>query len=405
MDKIFKKINEDNNTYARTGILEIRGRKVETPNFLPVATKATVKTLSSEDLKEIGVQMIISNTYHLHLKPGEKKVRELGGLHKMMNFDGIIVTDSGGFQAFSLGIGAELGANKFDYSLEQDRKRSDEKLARISEEGVFFRSIYDGHEELLTPEKSIEIQKDLDSDIILALDECTAPSADYNYTLESMKRTHRWELRSLNKWKELKKEGKSDQSLYGIIQGGLFKELRIESTKFISSLDFDGIAIGGAFGRNEMYETLDWIVPFIDKEKPIHLLGIGTVEDIFESVARGIDTLDCVTPTRMARVRYVYILPESGGNVENKFRYKLGSAHFDDKPLDENCNCYVCKNYSRGYIYHLFKAEEMLAMRLLTYHNVYFFINLMKQIRDSINEGNFEKLYENWLKRNLKKLK
>ncbi|MEM2115385.1 MAG: tRNA guanosine(34) transglycosylase Tgt [Candidatus Woesearchaeota archaeon] len=382
---------------ARLGTISVRGKIVETPNFLPVATKATVKTLSSEELKELNVQIIIANTYHLYLKPGENKVRELGGLHRMMNFDGVIVTDSGGFQAFSLGLGSELGVNKFDYSISKISRKNGKRIAEITEEGIFFQSIYDGTRHLLTPEKSIEIQHMLDSDIILCLDECTPPIADYNYTRESMERTHRWAIRCLKKWEDLIESKKSNQALYGIIQGGLFKDLRIESAKFISQLNFSGIAIGGAFGRKEMYETLEWILPFLPPEKPRHLLGIGTVEDIFESVARGIDTFDCVTPTRMARVRYVYILPESGGNPRNKFRYRLTSSFFDDKPLDENCNCKICKNYSRGYIYHLFKSQETLGMRLLTYHNLFFFLELMKKIRESLKSGTFFELYEAWL--------
>ena len=392
----FSIVKRDEKSNARIAELNVRGHKVTFPTFLPVATKATVKTLSSEDLKEIGVEMLVANTYHLHLNPGEEKINKLGGLHKFMNWNGVILTDSGGFQAFSLGKGSELGQSKFDYSITENRKKG-KSLVKYGKKGVWFRSIYDGSKQFLSPESSIDIQYKLQSDIVLALDVCNAPSDSYEENKEGIKRTHEWAVKAFNEWKKLE----TDQIFYGIVQGGIYDDLRIESAKFIDNLNTPGIAIGGAFGREQMYHTLDITMPHLNENKPKHLLGIGTVEDIFESVARGVDSLDCVTPTRMARVGYVYILPESGGNVENKFRYRLRRKHFDNKPLDEHCDCYVCRNYSRGYIYHLLKSNEVLGLRLLSYHNLYFFENLMKKIKEAIVTNNFDKLYKQYLGREL----
>jgi len=378
---------------SRLGVIELPHGIVETPAFLPVATKATVKTLSSKELEEIGTQIIITNTYHLYLKPGVGLIKKAGGIHRFMSWNKPIMSDSGGFQAFSLGLGAELGESKFKYDVnEKPKKPTIERKAYVNKDKVVFQSVYDGSYHELTPEKSIEIQEALNTDIIVALDECPPPSADYQYTKESMLRTHEWALRSL-------KAHKTRQAIYGVIQGGLFEDLRKKSARFISKQDFDGIAIGGAFGKNEMYKTLEWIVPELPENKPRHLLGIGTISDIFNSVALGIDTFDCVGPTRIARVGYAYIRKKSGGNKKNKFRIRITKKEFknDFKPLDPNCNCYVCKTFSRAYLHHLFKSNEILGLKLLSYHNVYFFNKLMFEIRESIKQKTFEKLYHHWL--------
>ncbi len=378
---------------ARLGKIELAHGIVETPAFLPVATKATVKTLSPKELDEIGTQIVITNTYHLYLKPGTKLIKEAGGVHKFMAWNKPVMSDSGGFQAFSLGLGAELGEGKFKYDVgERPKKPVMERKAYVNQDKVVFQSIYDGSYHELTPEKSIEIQEALGTDIIVALDECPPPSADYNYTKESMERTHKWAIRSL-------KAHTTDQAIYGVVQGGIFEDLRKESARFISKLDFDGIAIGGAFGKDEMYKTLDWIKEELPDKKPRHLLGIGTITDIFNSVARGIDTFDCVGPTRIARVGYAYIRKESGGNIKNKFRIRLTKKEFkhDFQPLDKNCDCYVCKTFSRAYLHHLFKSNEILGLRLLSYHNIYFFNKLMREIRESIKNETFDKLYDYWM--------
>lgn len=387
----------------RAGIIELPHGIIETPCFVPVATKATVKTLSPKDLNELNVQVVISNTYHLQLIPGEEIISEAGGINKFMSFDKPVMTDSGGFQAFTLGLGTQMGKSKFKYSHEdlslKERKERDkgenkeEIIARVYEDKVVFKSIYDGRVHEMTPEKSILIQEKIGSDVILSLDECPPANADYDYTKKSMERTHNWALRSL-------KAHKTNQAIYGIVQGGVYKDLRVESSRFIDSLNFDGIAIGGSFGKKQMYDSLNWISENVSINKPRHLLGIGTVEDIFESVIYGIDTFDCVGPTRIARAGYAYINPESGGNKSNKYRINLKKAEYkkDFSSLDSSCDCYVCRTFSKAYIHHLFKSKEILGLRLLSYHNVHFFINLLKKIRESIIDDSFDELYCFWLK-------
>lgn len=383
------------------GKLYLPHGKVETPAFLPVATRGIVKLLDFEDMKEMGTQMLMANLYHLYLRPGVEVIEEFGGINKFTGWNKPFMTDSGGFQAFSLGIGSILGSRKFEYENEQQIRSTPKKekvRAMVKEDYVEFRSVYDGSKHRLTPEKVIEIQERIGADIIFVLDECTPPSADYEYTQKSMERTHEWAKRSL-------KVHNTNQALFGIVQGGLYKDLRIESAKTIANMEvngktFDGIGIGGAFGKDQMYQTLEWIMPLLPEEKPVHLLGVGTVRDIFESVKRGIDLFDCVGPQRIGRAGYFYISPENGGSVKNKFRDHITSAKFekDNSPLDPSCQCKVCKNYSRAFIHHLFKAEPLSAMRLVSYHNVHFIVNLMKKIRKAIINNEFEELYHEWIK-------
>lgn len=416
--KILKK-SKEKNCRARLGLISTSHGTISTPSFMPVATKASVKALSSESIKEIGSELIICNTYHLMLRPGEALIKKLGGLHKFMNWNRVISTDSGGFQAFSLGHGTELTAKKIAiFPDEESKKRTLEKLkgssfkniAKITDDGVEFTSIYEPRKIKLTPERSIQIQHDLGADIILAFDECTSPLSDYEYTKNSLARTHSWEKRSLDEHKRLcrlrtgiknSKNKKNIPALFGIVQGSYYKDLRQESAKYISSLDFDGLAIGGSLGKSkkEMHKVLDWTMNILPENKPVHLLGIGVVEDIFEAVDRGIDLFDCVSPTRIARTGLIYIRRDSGGNKKNKFRYKVttGKSKLDTRPLDENCKCRVCKNYSRAYINHLFKSKELLAYELCSYHNVYFINDLMKTIRKSIKKGDYKKLKRYWL--------
>ncbi|MFC1732643.1 tRNA guanosine(34) transglycosylase Tgt, partial [candidate division KSB1 bacterium] len=304
-----------------------------------------------------------------------------------------LLTDSGGFQAFSLGLGREHGTGKmyFQGGVEV-LKKPERSNAIIAEEGIHFRSVYDQSSHLLTPESSIKIQEQLGADMILALDECTSPLSEKKYVAESLERTNRWAVRSIE-------AHKTKQALAGIIQGSQWKDLREKSAEFICSQKFDSIAIGGSLGKSkkDMHNIIDWVKPFLPEEKPRHLLGIGVVEDLFEGVERGIDLFDCVSPTRMARTGFAYITPPVG-NKKNKYKYKLSGANHkhDNKPIDPNCSCKVCKRHSRAYINHLFKARELLAYQLTSYHNIHFFLQLMRDIRQSIEDSKFGDLKKEW---------
>jgi len=341
---------------------------------------------------------LMANTYHLFLRPGLDVIEKFGGLHKFMNWNKHLMTDSGGFQAFSLGFGIEHGVGKisniFPEEAKERPKPKGEKFAFVSDKGVTFYSPYDGKKILLTPELSVKIQEALGSDIMLALDECTSPLNDYEYTRQSLMRTHKWAQICLN-------AKQSDQALFGIVQGGEYKELREESAKYISSLPFDGFAIGGSLGKSkkDMHRILEWTIPLLAKEKPRHLLGIGTVEDFFNCIERGIDTFDCVSPTRLARAGFLYIYPSDGGTAKGKFRIDIGKSAFknDDSPISNSCNCYTCKNYTRAYLRHLYMARELSYHRLASIHNIHFFLNLIKDIRHSIKEERFFELKREWL--------
>ncbi|MGQ9477149.1 MAG: tRNA guanosine(34) transglycosylase Tgt [Candidatus Bipolaricaulia bacterium] len=387
---------------ARAGCLLTPHGAIETPAFVAVGTQATVKAISPEELREIGVQVIIANTYHLHLQPGEDLIERLGGLHRFMNWNGPLMTDSGGFQVFSLGAGKEHGVGKIAsiFPEEGDRgghlKARGKPLVRVDEEGVEFISHLDGSLHRFTPEGVIEIERKLGADIILTLDECTSPLHDYAYTKRAMERTHRWAVRALEEFKR-SDEGRraSSQAIFGIVQGGAYRDLREASGRYISSLDFHGFAIGGSLGRSkrEMLQVLEWTVPLLPEEKPRHLLGIGEIEDIFAAVERGIDLFDCVAPTRMARNGALF----SKGAPD--FRLHIRNARFKDdpSPIEEGCGCYTCRNYSRAYLRHLFEAKELLAMRLATIHNLFFLEGLMRRVRAAIREGRLTALKEEWL--------
>lgn len=350
----FKLIKESSDSMARLGELKTPHGIVETPVFMPVGTRATVKAMTPEELKDLGSQIILSNTYHLYLRPGHKLIEEAGGLHKFMNWDKPILTDSGGFQVFSLG-----------------------DLRKISEEGVEFRSHIDGSKHFISPEKSIEIQNSLGSDIMMTFDECTPYPATYEYTKQSMERTTRWAKRCKDYHKDWDKQG-----LFGIVQGGMFKDLRKESAKDLVDMDFPGYAIGGlSVGepRDLMCEILEHTTPLLPKDKPRYNMGVGTPDYLFESVIRGIDMADCVMPTRIARNGTV--MTSKGRLVVKNAKYKK-----DFNKLDEECSCYTCSNYSRAYIRHLFNVDEILGARLATIHNLHFLINLMENIKTAIKE-------------------
>ncbi|MFA5746609.1 MAG: tRNA guanosine(34) transglycosylase Tgt [Candidatus Paceibacterota bacterium] len=403
----FEILKRDEKTRARLGLITTRHGVIETPYFVPVATLGSLRALDSADMEALGMQCSLCNTYHLHLRPGDELVKRMGGLNRFMNFSKPLFSDSGGFQAFSLGFAREHNIGKIGFfpGEKSDEKGMEKKgksevenigknLTKITDDGVEFKSIYDGSSHFFNAEKSMEIQSNLGTDIIMAFDECTSPLSDYDYTKESMHRTHEWAVRSL-------RSHDKSQALYGIIQGGYFEDLRQESVKFISSLAFDGIAIGGSLGncKADMHRILEWIVPSLD-DRPRHLLGIGDIEDIFECVERGMDTFDCVSPTRNARRGSLFLLPQSGGNMQNKFRINVTAAKFkeDGSPIDPACGCPTCRNYSRAYLRHLSSVGELSYFRLASIHNVHFMLRLMEAIRESVKAGNFLELKKQWLK-------
>ncbi|MBU5257427.1 tRNA guanosine(34) transglycosylase Tgt [Tissierella praeacuta] len=350
----FELLKEAKDCKARLGKLYTPHGVIETPIFMPVGTRATVKAMTPEEVKGLGAQIILSNTYHLYLRPGHKLIEEAGGLHKFMNWDGPILTDSGGFQVFSLG-----------------------DLRKIKEEGVEFRSHIDGSKHFISPEKSIEIQNSLGADIMMCFDECTPYPATYEYAKHSMERTTRWAKRCKDYHKNWDKQG-----LFGIVQGGMYKDLREQSAKELVELDFPGYAIGGlSVGEPKelMCELLDFTTPLLPKDKPRYNMGVGTPDYLFESVIRGIDMADCVLPTRIAR---------NGTALTSQGKIVIRNAKYakDFTPLDPECDCYACTNYSRAYIRHLFNVDEILGARLTTIHNLYFLIKLMENIRKAIKE-------------------
>lgn len=384
--KNFKILHKDGK--ARVGRLQTPHGVIETPRFNPVGTQAAVKAILPRDLKEIGVQMILVNTYHLMLRPGVDVIKKLGGLHKFMNWDRPIMTDSGGFQVFSLGGGMEEGASKVVRGKkEHTREMPRPRLNKITEEGVVFQSHLDGSRHILNPEISIKLQCELGADLIVAFDDHEYKN-DYAHLKKSIEQTERWALRSIEAFKKLK----SRQLMYGVIHGGVNKELRIKSAKFTDK-HFDAIAIGGIYGtKKQMYEMVDYVLKEVSEEKPRHLLGIGEVEDLFNGVERGVDLFDCVAPTRRARCGSLYI-------STYPFTLSIGLSKFksDKSPIDPHCSCYTCLNFSKAYLRHLYLAKEILFHTLATYHNIYFIENLMRQIRGAIRSNNFSKLRGSFL--------
>ncbi|MCX6789557.1 MAG: tRNA guanosine(34) transglycosylase Tgt [Candidatus Gribaldobacteria bacterium] len=385
----FKVIQQSKKSRARLGVIKTAHGDLHTPAFFPVATQAVIKTLTSDNIKQIGFEGVLANTYHLHLRPGEKIIKKMSGLHQFMNFQGVITTDSGGFQVFSLGSGIEHGVGKIakifpgSQSIKPSHFKCDRtgsEMVRITEEGVWFRSHLDGSQHFLNPEKSMQIQQDLSSDIAFAFDECTSPLAGMDYTQKSMERTHRWAERCILAKSKIKN---NKQMLFGIMQGGEYKKLREQSAKFIGGLDFDGFGIGGSLGRTKtkMYEILDWTIPLLPNEKPRHLLGIGYLEDFEQAIKAGVDLFDCVYPTRFAR---------HGIAITAKEKLNLNQSKFltDKNPLDKSCACPTCQNHTRGYICHLFRAKEITGQQLLTMHNLWFFKQFIDKIRQKIADGN-----------------
>lgn len=353
----FKMVAKDARTHARRGVLTTPHGEIQTPIFMPVGTQATVKAMTPRELEEIGTQIMLSNTYHLHLRPGEDLIREAGGLHRFMSWNKPILTDSGGFQVFSLA-----------------------SLRKIREEGVSFRSHLDGSAMFMGPEESMAVQEALGSDIAMAFDVCTAYPCDYKTAKDAMERTHRWAERCK------KAHTREDQALFGIVQGAFFKDLRIESAKALADMDFPGYGIGGlSVGEPKpiMYDLMDELMPYMPEDKPRYLMGVGSPDCLVEGVYRGIDMFDCVLATRIARNGTCFT--DQGRLVVRNAKY----AH-DFGPIEEGCDCYACQNFSRAYIRHLLKAGEITGGRLATIHNLRYLLRLMERIRKAIEENRYE---------------
>jgi queuine tRNA-ribosyltransferase len=351
-------------TAARTGVFTTPHGPLHTPTFMPVGTQATVKSLSPDELRDLGAQCILSNSYHLHLRPGSKLVAKMGGLHRFMGWDRAILTDSGGFQVFSLA-----------------------HLRRIGEQGVAFRSHIDGSEHFFSPESVMQIEEELGADIIMAFDECAPYPSEREYVIQAMERTHRWAERCLQA------HARPDQALFGIVQGGTHPDLREQSARTLTAMGFKGFGIGGlSVGEPKgiMYSVLEQTTVHLPEDRPRYLMGVGSPEDLVECVARGVDMFDCVLPTRIAR---------NGALFTRSGRLNIRNARYQDDPLpiEEGCGCYSCRNFSRAYLRHLIKSDELLGLRLTTIHNVHFLMELVREIRTSIGNGCFAALREQFL--------
>lgn len=390
----FEILSQAPDSKARLGHLVTPHGTVRTPNFIFCATKAAIKGLDPQALRNAGVEIILSNTYHLMLQPGGECVESLGGLQTFTGWRGPMLTDSGGFQVFSLGHGSVAEEVKG-----KRLSKRPKTLLKISEEGARFKSYLDGREHLLTPEKSMEIQRQLGADLIVCFDECTPFHVDKAYTQRSMEMTHRWGKRCLDAF-DRHNDGK--QALYGIIQGGVYQDLRRQAVDFVNSQPFFGHAIGGSLGasKEQMYDVVGFTAPSLDSSRPIHLLGIGGIRDIFTGVRFGIDTFDCVHPTRLARHGGALIKPSQwkGTGESPKEHLNIRNQIFerDETPLDETCDCGTCKTYSRGYLHHLFKAKEMLGIQALTLHNVRFMMRVMEAIRLAISQNSLNQVEKEW---------
>lgn len=391
--------HRDFTSRARVGVIHTAHGDIKTPGFMPVATQATVKGLTAQDLYDLDAQLIICNTYHLALRPGAEQIAQLGGLHKFMNWQRPISTDSGGFQVFSLGAAIRDGVGKIadifpDESSplaegESPKGYDRTPLCKIDNDGVTFNSHLDGSIIRLTPQISIQIQHQLGADFILAFDECTSPLDSHDYTSEALQRTHRWAELCLQQHAQTKRDY---QSLFGIVQGGAYRDLREKSARVIGSLPFDGLAIGGSLGRSkdDMHSILDWTIPLLPDNKPRHLLGIGEIEDLLNGIERGIDLFDCAAPTRWARNGALIVARETAQREQFKNnRLIIANARFalDTSPVDPLCECFTCKNHSRAYLHHLHRAKELSYYRLATIHNLNFMLRFMEQAQVAIQDG------------------
>jgi queuine tRNA-ribosyltransferase len=384
---------ESTDSLARVGVIHTPHGDIQTPSFAVVGTQATVKALTSKQLNDINPEVLLANTYHLYLRPGESILKKGGGLNKFANWSKPTMTDSGGFQVFSLGKAFGKNISKFtDVGGENEKNKKAEKdpFATISEDGVSFRSHIDGSLHFLTPERSIEIQHNIGADIIVAFDEPTSPNDPAEYQKEALERTHRWAKRCVEYHKS--KPNAETQGLYGVVQGGKFPELRKESAEYISSLPFDGFAIGGSYNKNDVGSVVKIVNNILPKDKPRHLLGIGEPLDLFEGVEAGCDTFDCVLPTRNAR---------NGGVLTKDGKINITNSKFrtDFSPIDPDCECETCKGYTRSYIAHLFHSDELLFNTLVSIHNVHFLVDLVRNIRNSLLDGTYSEFKKEFIER------
>jgi queuine tRNA-ribosyltransferase len=425
--KIEKKLEGN---LGRAGVINTPHGDILTPSFVTVATKASTKALTPEQTRDCGVQVVLANTYHLYLQPGDELIRDAGGFGKFMNWHGPTMTDSGGFQVFSLGVAYGKEISKVvsitdpNFLIPERSIGTEAPLAKIGNDGVSFKSHLDGSLHYITPEKSIEIQHNLGADIIFAFDECTSPTENERYQSEALDRTHAWAKRSLEKHKVLENQKQVDaensqnlaalpslrglrhgqdfpnsprlpQALFGIVQGGRSEELRKKSAEIIGAMDFDGYGIGGSFAKEDMETAVKWVNEILPEEKPRHLLGIGEPEDLFMGVENGVDLFDCVGPTRIAR---------NGTVFTKNGKINLMNAKFVNlfEPIEKDCACYTCTNYTSAYLSHLFRAKEMEAATLATIHNIYFITKLVSDMRQSILDENFQEFKKEFLKGYLK---
>ncbi len=409
----------DKTSKARVGKLVTPHGVIMTPNFNPVGTQATVKTLSSQDLKSIGAQIVLSNTYHLMLRPGGEIIAKMGGLGKFMSWDKPTMTDSGGFQVFSLGVAQKKVTwkdihgrkiSKFSKSVflspadttmqlpsvtktREEKQLKKLKEAKVHDEGVWFYSHVDGKKLWFDAQTSIKTQEQLSADLIVAFDDHESPLWDYELTKLSLERTSRWGLESL------KAQTRQDQLMYGVVHGGIYEDLRKFSAGFTNKY-FPAVSIGGSYSSKDvLYQVMDWCVPYFQEDKPRHMLGIGEVQDLFEGISRGMDFFDCVAPTRRGRHGNLYLQPKNGGHKENNFTTQITNTKYilDSNPLDPGCECYTCQNYTRAYLRHLFMTDEILGQRLGSIHNIYFIVHLVDQIRQAILDERFAQMKQEWL--------
>jgi len=380
--KFFKVTKRSKKSKARLGIIQTKHGRIQTPSFVPVATKGTLKTIPPKDLRDLGIQTAFVNTFHLTVHPGVDVIKKFGGIHKYSGLNIPLMSDSAGFQVFSLGAGKQKkGAKTHD---------GDEMpLEKITEEGVRFRSPRDGKLLVFTPEFSIQNQEKIGADLIMAFDECMYYGASRKYAEQATERTHRWLVRCIEAKRSLR-QAQGKQFLYGIIQGGVFRDLRVASAKFVTQQDVDGVAIGGVSvgeTQKELREQVRWVAPYLPEDKPVHLLGVGRVEDMLDAVRYGIDTFDCVELTRIARSGVVYRAKDSRGLAFDRVDVLKSRYLADKNPIQKNCKCYTCKNFSLSFLHHLFKEHELLAYYLASYHNLFLYKEFFRKLRKQIAAG------------------
>jgi len=381
---------------GRVGVITTPHGEIKTPAFIPVGTKATVKSVLPESIKDLDAQAVLSNAYHLYLQPGSDVVDEAGGLGSFMNWPGPTFTDSGGFQVLSLGVGYKKVIAMDSSTVQADDVMATDKdrLAHVDDDGVTFKSHLDGSMHRFTPEVSMQVQHKIGADIIFAFDECTTLLNTRNYQEKSLDRTFAWAKRCISEHEKLtiERSHRPYQALFGVVQGAQYEDLRKKAAKDLASLDFDGFGIGGALDKNKLGTIVNWVNEELPVNKPRHLLGIGEPDDLFVGVENGADTFDCVAASRVARNNAVY-------GLDGRFNISVSAFKRDFSPIDESCGCYTCKNYTKAYLNHLIKGKEMLSSTLLTIHNEYFIVNLVAKMRQSIIDGNFFEFKEEFLGR------